>query len=302
MKPEFLKRLKHLTRPLAAALAGVSLALSPAPAAAEPALWLVKDEDSRIWLFGTVHVLPKDTVWRGPKVDAAMAEADELWMEIADLSSIGAQVVASILVLRYGLSPSRPLSSRLTAEEYAGLERAASSIGMDAASLDVMRPWMAGMMLQAGATVESGMDAAAGVELQLGKIFRPRRVPIKGFETMGDQIKVFSTLPEEEEVAFLRDTVEQMDLGDDSLGEMIDGWAKGDTSVLEDAIVEDMKASSPGLYDALITKRNANWVEQIEKMLAGEGDIFIAVGAGHLVGPDSVQAMLKAKGIEAVRQ
>lgn len=295
----FLGRLK---RSAAALLAAAGLALTPAPASAEPALWLIRDDDSRIWLFGTIHVLPPETNWRGPKVDAAMAEADELWMEIADISSFGAQVVASVLALRYGLSPSRPLSSRLTADEYESLDRAARSIGMSAEQLNVMRPWMAGMLLQAGATVESGMDANSGVEVQLGKVFRPRRVPVRGLETIGEQIRVFSDLPEEEEIAFLRDTVEQMDVANDGFAELVDSWAKGDTSFIEKAIVGDMQQGSPALYDALITRRNANWTDQIEKMLKGKGDVFIAVGAGHLVGPDSVQAMLAKRGIEAVRQ
>jgi uncharacterized protein YbaP (TraB family) len=65
--------------------------------------------------------------------------------------------------------------------------------------------------------------------------------------------------------------------------------------------VVEMKEDDQALYDALLTNRNANWVVQVEEMLKGKGVIFIAVGAGHLVGPESVIAMLEAKGIKAER-
>ena len=36
-----------------------------------PALWKVADEDTTIYLFGTVHALPKDVEWfRGPIAEA----------------------------------------------------------------------------------------------------------------------------------------------------------------------------------------------------------------------------------------
>jgi uncharacterized protein YbaP (TraB family) len=53
--------------------------------------------------------------------------------------------------------------------------------------------------------------------------------------------------------------------------------------------------------DALLTDRNENWAGQIEEMLEGSGVSFIAVGAGHLVGPESVQKRLKLRGIVAER-
>ena len=82
---------------------------------------------------------------------------------------------------------------------------------------------------------------------------------------------------------------------------MVDQWARGDIAAMEQLFVTEMRDASPDLYAALLPNRNANWVGQIEAMLKGKGTIFIAVGAGHLIGEDSVQAMLKAKGIESVR-
>jgi uncharacterized protein YbaP (TraB family) len=68
---------------------------------------------------------------------------------------------------------------------------------------------------------------------------------------------------------------------------------------MERLLVDEMKGASQAFYDALLTRRNAAWAEEIDDLLDGSGVAFIAVGSGHLVGPDSVQAQLAARGIRA---
>jgi uncharacterized protein YbaP (TraB family) len=283
------------------ALAGGFALLAAQVASAEPAIWVVKDRDSTIYLFGTVHILRAETEWRTPKIDAAFNSADELWLEIPDVTSFGAQLVGGFFTLRYGLSPSRPLSSRLTKEEYAALDRAARSAGFTAQSLNVFRPWLAAMLIQTSAMVEGGFDAASGVEMRLQASSRTRKIPVKGFETIEQQLRIFADLPEEDEMALLRDTLKEFQEGPDALDDLIGEWAEGDVAALERMVVADMRVQSPAVYDALLKKRNANWAVKIEEMLKGSGTAFVAVGAAHLVGPDSVQAQLKAKGITATR-
>ena len=63
-----------------------------------------------------------------------------------------------------------------------------------------------------------------------------------------------------------------------------------------------MRADSPSLYKALFLNRNIAWTKQIEHLLAGKGTAFIAVGTGHLVGSDSVIAMLERDGYKVTRE
>jgi len=297
----FATLLRRLRSGLLALAGGIAL-LAAQPAGAEPALWVVKDKDSTIYLFGTVHILRPETVWRTPKIEAAFNEAKELWLEIPDVSSFGAQLVGGFFTLRYGLSPSRPLSSRLTEQEYAALDRAARSAGFTAQSLNVFRPWLAAMLIQTSAMVEGGFEAEAGVEMRLQASSRTRKIPVKGFETIEQQLRIFADLPEKDELALLRDTLKEFNQGAEALDDLIDEWAEGDVAALERLVVADMRDQSPAVYEALLKKRNANWAVQIEEMLKGSGVAFVAVGAAHLVGPDSVQAQLKARGIASARQ
>jgi uncharacterized protein len=78
---------------------------------------------------------------------------------------------------------------------------------------------------------------------------------------------------------------------------MVASWAEGDVPALARLVVDDMKADSPELYKVLLVDRNTDWANQIQTQLEGSGTAFIAVGAAHLAGPDSVQAILQSRGV-----
>jgi uncharacterized protein YbaP (TraB family) len=82
---------------------------------------------------------------------------------------------------------------------------------------------------------------------------------------------------------------------------MVDAWSRGDVNELDRVVVEDMKESAPGVYKAILVDRNTDWANQIETLLEGSGTAFIAVGAAHLAGDDSVQAMLTQRGVDVER-
>lgn len=279
------------------AVCGLAVAAGALPAAAEPALWAVKDADSTVYLFGTVHILRPELDWRSPKIDRAMAESSELWLEIAYLSSPLVQVMASIPLLRYGLSK-EPLSGKLTPAELAALDRAARKVGMTAKQLDPFKPWLAASLLSA----QEGYDAKAGAEHVLETEFKARRAPLKGLETVDQQFRMLASMPDDDALEFLRQSIEADADGPALLDRMVSVWAAGDVAGLEKLIVADLQTESGAMYDILIVQRNADWAEQIEKLMAGSGTSFIAVGAGHLVGPDSVQSLLEKKGLRVTRQ
>jgi uncharacterized protein YbaP (TraB family) len=286
-------------RVLAGLAAGMAALLAPMRASAEPAMWLIEDADSRIYLLGTIHMLPKGHEWRTPKIEAAIAESDELWLEIADLESFLAQMTATIAVFSNGLSPREPLSSRMTEEQFAELDRVAQQVGFSARSLNAFRPWLAGMLIETAGYASKEIEP--GVDMQLSREFRKKRIPVKGFETIGQQIAVFSGMSKEDEMDYLLSTIESADASGKVFGEMVGVWAKGDEKTLATGMVADMKKESPEFYDAILTQRNQGMADKIASILDGKGVSFVAVGAAHLVGPDSIQALLAQKGIKSAR-
>ena len=278
--------------------------VAPAPVAAPrvvlpadgagPALWVVRDADSTLYLFGTVHVLRPTTAWGSAKVDAAFDSADQIWFEISNPDDQAAIVP---LIQQYGLSPDRPLSSLLTAEEMTALNTAAAGAGLPPGQIDVFRPWFAALALSIAPLTKAGYDPQSGVELILKARAEAAGKPIQGLETLDKQIGVLAGMSEADQLSFLRSLLESWEDATVELDRMVGAWAAGDVASLEAIAVTEMQSETPALYDALLVRRNTDWANQIQTMLEGSGTIFIAVGAAHLAGDDSVQEILRDRGV-----
>lgn len=264
-----------------------------------PALWSVSDADSTIYLFGTVHVLRPDTAWGSPKVDAAFDSASSVILEISNPDD---QSAIAPLIQQHGVSPTRPLSSLLTAEEIAHLDVAAQSIGASAAALDPLRPWLVALSLSIAPLVKAGYDPQSGVEMILKARAEAAGKSVGGLETIDEQVGILAGLSEEVQLDFLRATLEAYDDATTELDALVGAWATGDVETINRLGVVEMRETSEEIYQALLVRRNADWADQIQTLLAGSGVTFIAVGSAHLAGDDSVQEILEDRGVEVVRR
>ena len=274
--------------------------LLPVAAVAQPALWVVKDADTTIYLFGTVHLLPNDTAWHSPALDEALTKSHKLYIEITDDSPAG----VAALVLKYGLDPAHPLADRLNKAELQQLQAAAEQAGVPGGmqTLNMMRPWLAALTLAAAPLLKAGLDPEHGVDKQLKAQMLAAGKQVLGLETSEQQIHLLADMPESTQMDFLRSTLKDVDKGPAQLTALIDAWKTGDVDKIARIEDEDMRQQSPELYRRLLVERNETWATKIAVLLKSPGTIFIAVGAAHLAGPDSVQAQLHKVGIEAVRQ
>lgn len=259
-----------------------------------PALWVIRDADSTLYLFGTVHLLRPTTGWGTDRIDAAFAGADRLVLEISNPDDQAAVVP---LVMQHGMSPATPLSSLLNAEEIAALDAAAQTIGLSAAQMDPFRPWFAALTLSVAPLQKAGYDPASGVELLLKARAEAAGKPVTGFETIDEQIRILAGFPEEAQLDFLRSTLEEFENATVELDRLVEAWAAGDVEAIEAIGLEPMRESEE-IYQALLVRRNTNWADQIQTMLEGSGTAFIAVGSAHLVGDDSVRAILERRGVD----
>ncbi len=291
--------------PAPAAPAGAVVAAprtTPATAApavmGNPALWVIRDADSTIYLFGTFHALRPTTQWRTPAVEQALAASRELWLEIENPDDPAA---LQPLILQLGMSPQTPLSSRLTPAERTALAAAATRAGLPPQALEPMRPWLAGLTLAVAPLIQAGYDPTQGVDTLLRQAATERGIAVRAFETPEQQFRFFADLPAEQELAFLRSALEEFEEGPAMIDALAVDWAEGDVAGMERLMVDEMRRDSPELYRLILVDRNAAWTTRIRELLAGSGTAFIAVGAGHLAGPDSVQAMLARQGVRAER-
>jgi uncharacterized protein len=282
---------------LAALLAATAWVLAACSTPAEPAMWRIADEDSEIWLFGSVHLLPENVNWDGPRWQAAFAAADEFVTETD--ASADAALAFPQLAAQYGTLPEgEHLSEWLSAEDRERLRRATALTGLDPESLDGLRPWLVALQLSYGYAQRVGHRSDLGVESVLAARARAEGKQLSFLETPEEQVRILADLAPEDEARFLSVTLRQIEEEADTMRVLDRAWARGDTATLDRALSQEWDEAGAAVHEAVIHRRNRAWADEIERRLAGSGRIFIAVGAAHLIGDDSVVDLLRTRGVE----
>jgi uncharacterized protein YbaP (TraB family) len=268
----------------------------PAVKDVDPALWVIKDADTTIYLFGSVHILKPGLGWFDDGVKTAFDRSDQLVLELVEPPAAEAQALFGKLAMD---QQGKTLRSKMNDADRAVYDAAMGKLGIPSVALDPFEPWAAGVTMSLLAMQKSGFDPNSGVEKQLTAAAKVSNKPIGGLETMAFQLGVFDSLPEAEQIAFLVETAKMIDDVGSTTDKMVAMWASAETEGLGQLMNEGL--TSRTLYDALLTKRNANWAQWISAQMKKPGVTFMAVGAGHLAGPTSVQALLPAYGLTATR-
>lgn len=275
----------------AALLAALSLA---APARAEPPVWVVRDADSEVVLFGSIHVLPPGLAWRPKALDRALAEAQDLWFELPSGPAAEAEVARLAATLGI-LPPGQSLFRLLPAEDAALLMKVARTYGVEPANLDRLEPWLAEVALAGAAYRKSGADTANGVEAQVSGS-APESIRREAFETPAQQIRLFDEAPLPEQLASLRETLRELDTDPQAYDKLVRAWMAGDVRGLDEEALQPLRQASPSVFRRLVSDRNARWVDALDLRLKGRGKTVVVVGVGHLVGDEGLPARLRALG------
>jgi len=287
-------------------------ARAPAPAARaqsepRPAIWLLADADTRIYIFGTVHILHPDLRWRSPAFNRVAREARELVLELSEqeLGNASTQGTDAFAMMR--MAKSVPVLQRVSPDRREGLAALLRELQIPEGSLDQLETWAIAVMVGVtqmareyaggeGSTAEAAATAA-GVEETLTREFRANRRPVSGVETAADQLGAFRGMPLNVQQAMLEETVDAYTTGEEAGDPDESDWVSGNL----DGIAAEMETLPPELYETLITRRNRNFADWLARRLDRPGTILFAIGAGHLAGRVSVQSMLESRGLRVQR-
>ena len=271
-------------------------AQQPAEQAIRPALWKVADADTTIYLFGTVHALPPGIPWYRGEVAVAFEESKELVTEIIDDDQAAVQKAVLATAVR---PQGQTLRGMMTPEDKVKYEAALAHVGMPPASFDRVEPWFAGITLAVVPLQKDGLLPENGVESTLNARAKALRQQHGALETAEYQLGLFDSLPLDVQKRFLMEVVDSLPTVTADLGKMIDAWKEGDVDQVAE-LMQD-QGNDPEVLDVILYKRNAAWADWIKNRLDTPGSVFVAVGAGHLAGPQSVQDKLAEMGISATR-
>lgn len=276
-------------------LAVLALAGCAAPEVqAKPPVWIVRDADSEILLFGSVHVLPPGLDWRPARLDAALTAADDLWFELP-IDGASETETANLAAARGVLPEGGSLFALLSPEGGARLKRAAEGLNLSPALLDRLEPWFAEVVMAGAIYRKAGGEAGAGVEKTIAAT-APASARRQAFETPQEQIALFDGAPVAEQVASLEQSLKDLEAEPDAFRDLVDAWIAGDLDRIDEEALKPLRAAAPGLYARLVTERNARWTKALQARMAGSGKTVVVVGVGHLAGSDGLPARLRALG------
>ena len=262
-----------------------------------PAMWTLADDDTIIHIFGTVHVLKPDLEWRTDAFDNAFNAADKLVFELDLHSPEGQQAIGTAMIGAAMFTDGQTLRDVLNDEDEAIVAEAASGLGIPLASMDPVEPWFAALNLMNAQWMKDGFDPNSGVEMVLVEEATQQGKSFGFLETAELQAGVFDGLGIDTQIDMLVEGAMTLEYAGPMLDNLTAEWADGDVTGLGLIAANPDAAGGEEFYDALFLNRNQAWVPQIEQMLEEDtGTIMIAVGAGHLAGPDSVITMLEDKG------
>ncbi|MXP28405.1 TraB/GumN family protein [Porphyrobacter algicida] len=281
----------------AAAKAESAPATEEAPTLATPALWKLSDKDTTIYLFGTVHALPKGINWDHGAVAKAMESAGTLVTEVP-MKAMDAPETQAMFLQHAKLPEGQTLRGLLDPEQLKTYEAAMTKLGLPVATFDKFEPWFASITLTMIPLLKQGYNPANGVDKTIDAKL-PDAVKRESLETIQYQLGLFDQMPQDMQVKFLVSTAEQVDDVGKTIDAMVADWTKGNADGLAELMNKDL--DDPAVADRLLYQRNRNWAKWIEQRMDKPGTVFIAVGAGHLAGDKSVQAYLGKDGLKVTR-
>jgi uncharacterized protein len=273
-------------------------ALAPAAAApvvhAHPALWHVRGPAGEAYLFGSIHLLPKNLNWHTKQVNTAINRANVFVFEVSTDDQAQAEIRA--LIAKEGmLAPGQSLRAMLPPASQTDYDADLVKAQLSPESVDHEKPWLASLQLLIAEGTAKHYSADAGVDNAVMAIAAMRHKPSRYFETIEQQFSLLAGSSDKLQLSEFESDLKDFGQSDDDLGAMVDAWKDGQEDTLAGLMNTDL-ADDPEIKKALLTDRNQNWVGQIETMLKEKKTFFITVGAGHLAGPDGVPTMLRAAG------
>ena len=276
----------------------VTAQAAPAPSIihAHPALWHVQGPKGEAYLFGSIHLLPKNILWRTKPVDAAIKRADVFVFEVS--TDDKAQATIRQLIASEGmLPPDQSLRAMLPASSQPAFDAALAKAHLSIETVDHEKPWLASLQLLVAEANAKQYSSDAGVDHAVMAIAAKKHKPSRYFESIEQQFAILAGGSDKLQLSEFESDLKDFGQSDDDLTPMVDAWKSGQEEKLAGLMNEDL-ADDPEMKKALLTDRNQRWVGAIGKMLTEKKIFFITVGAGHLAGPDGVPALLRAKGYE----
>jgi uncharacterized protein YbaP (TraB family) len=257
-------------------------------------LWTVSSGEATVYLAGSIHFLRQEDHPLPLAMREAYGDSDKIFFE----TDIGAMSDPDLQakMLRLSMYPQdENLYGRISAETRRLYDKKMSELGLPAEQFARFKPWFIAMSLELMEFQRLGFDPNFGVDTHFYRLAREHGKPIGFFESVDYQIDLLAGMDRKNQDDFLNQTLREIEEISRLAEDLVSSWRTGDAGNLHLMLFRNFE-DYPGVYERLLLERNRDWVRQIEELMRGRQTVLVVVGVMHLVGPDSVVAILEKKG------
>ncbi len=274
-----------------------------------PLLWKVSDADNSVYLLGSFHLLRPGDYPLSADVDAAFNDAESLLFEMPP-KEMESPALAMQMMQAALRSDGTMLDSELSPETAGKLQAWLDANGvldqggaLSPSMIQAFEPWFVALTISITDMTKAGLDPALGLDRHFAEAARAAGKPTGGFETGAQQIAFLDGMGHEEQLQFLRETLDEAGQGGKEVEKLHERWRSGDAEGLWTGLATDMRRDYPQLYQHINVERNDAWLPKIEQRLDAPGtdDTLVVVGSLHLLGSDGLVEKLRAKGYKVER-
>jgi uncharacterized protein YbaP (TraB family) len=251
-------------------------------------------------VLGSIHTLRASDYPLAPAIMDAYGNSKALVMEI-DLNEMESPDVQAEMLQSAALPEGKSLEQIVGPARYARAQSLVHDVGLDLSMFGGYAPWFVAEAVSQLQLAQLGFDPQSGVEMFFMGRARGDGKDVSGLETAHEQLSIFESMPIEAQAEYMMSSLEQAHDLPKQVNDMVQAWRRGDTAWFQTEIKSDL-GKDPALYQSLVVARNRKWIAKIEAMLDDDKNYLIIVGTAHLVGPDSVIALLKKDGIRAAQR
>ncbi|TRY30217.1 TraB/GumN family protein [Aliiglaciecola sp. M165] len=257
-------------------------------------VWKVSKGQDQIYVGGTIHLLSQNDYPLPEKYEQAYKMSDTLVFE-TDIAKMNSPEFQQVSMQYMFLPGGKTVKELISAETFAQLETHLAARNIPVQNFLPFLPSFLAITLTVIELQMMGINSA-GVDMYFATKGIGDGKANQWFEEPEEQLSLLAKMGEGQEDAMIKYTLKDISTVQEMMPKMITAWREGDSQALADIGLTDMMNDYPQVYNDLLVQRNKNWLPKLEALFGNENKEFVLVGALHLVGKDSVLAMLESKG------
>jgi uncharacterized protein YbaP (TraB family) len=262
-------------------------------------LWSARSDKNTVYILGSVHVLREENYPLDERIEKAYLGSEKIVFE-ADMEEVSSPEIQMKMLSKGMYRDGSTLRQHISEKTYNLLKLKAQKTGMNMEQFDLLKPWLCAVTLSGLELKRLGFDPSRGIDVHFFTRARQDKKEMVFLESSSYQIDLISGLLEDNQEDLLKQSIKELNVIEEMSADLLNAWLNGDAQRME-SIVSISLNEYPGIYDELFVQRNVNWVGRIEKLMSGDEDVLVIVGAGHLVGEKGVLAQLRQRGYSLVQ-